>query len=146
MAKAEKTKTGRVIKKRFAPRVEQVPFFPGEPQTQQHFAQEADINVIIERFKRTGHLPDTASGGGQYLDISSMDFLAMQNQLVSVKTRLARLPAKVRNRFDNSPAAMLAFIEDPENAEEARKLGLLPPLPKAPPPNPQPPADPAVQP
>lgn len=117
---------------RFAPRVEQQPFFPGEPRTQQHFKEEVDINNIIARFKRTGHLPE-GTPGGQYMDITALDFMTMQNAMVAVKTRLAALPARVRERFDNSPQAMLAFIEDPANADEARKLGLLPPLPKEPP-------------
>lgn len=125
--------TPKKTRGRFAPRVEQQPFFPGEPRTQQHFKDEVDINNIIARFKRTGQLPE-GTPGGQYMDITAMDFMTMQNAMVAVKTRLAALPARVRERFDNSPQAMLAFIEDPANADEARKLGLLPPLPKEPPP------------
>jgi len=39
--------------------------------------------------------------------------------------QFAGLPAKLRKRFSNNPENMLRFLEDPKNAGEAVKLGLL---------------------
>jgi len=44
------------------------------------------------------------------------------------------LPAKVRDRFGQDPAEFLAFLSNPENADEARRLGILKPQEAAPPP------------
>lgn len=111
-------------------------YSPGTPITQQHFKEEVDINNIIARFKRTGNLPPGVEN--QYGDISSMDFLEMQNAVVAMKVRFGSLPAKTRDKFMNSPEAMLRFIEDPDNHTEARKLGLLPPEPSKAPEPPKP--------
>ena len=36
------------------------------------------------------------------------------------------IPAIIRKRFDNDPYQFLEFMENPENIEEARQLGLAP--------------------
>ena len=40
-----------------------------------------------------------------------------------------RLDARVRSRFNNSPQKFLEFFADPENREEAVRLGLVLPSP-----------------
>lgn len=116
-------------------RVEQQEFVPGIPKTQQHFREEVDINNIVAKFKRTGMVP-SINENPQYGDISSLDFLHMQNAVVDMKNRFMRLPGKTRARFNNDPHQMLRFIEDPENHDDAVKLGLLRKKPKAPTPTP----------
>lgn len=141
MSKPEKKPASRVRPRHV--RVEQQEFVPGQTKTQQHFREEVDINNIVARFQRTGMLSGASSTPLQYGDVSSMDFMAMQNLVVKMKGRFMGLPSKTRNLFNNDPAQMLAFIEDPENADQARKLGLLPPKPKAAPePPPEPPKAP----
>jgi hypothetical protein len=35
------------------------------------------------------------------------------------------LPANIRSRFDNDPAKLIDFMENPANREEAESLGLV---------------------
>jgi len=81
------------------------------------------------------------------------------NTIIAAQRAFEALPAKIRDRFANSPERFLAFLADPDNLDEAVKLGLVnkpepeinlpggnqppqppaPPPPAAPPPAPEPP-------
>lgn len=106
--------------------------FTSPSRTQQQFKDEANINHIVERYTRTGLLPSSKLTP-VYADLSSVDFQAMQNKIIDAQQGFARLPAKVRKQFDNDPYQLLRFMEDPANAEEAKRLGLLIEDPDAPP-------------
>ena len=98
--------------------------------TQQQFKEEADINTIVDRFLKSGVLP-TAVNMPQYVDYEGVfDFQSAMNVVRQADENFMRLDAKVRVRFNNSPQAFLEFFANPENAEEAVRLGLA--IPKAP--------------
>lgn len=97
--------------------------------TQQQFKEEADINTIVDRFLKSGVLP-TAVNMPQYVDYEGVfDFQSAMNVVRKADENFMRLDAKVRARFNNSPQAFLEFFANPENAEEAVRLGLA--IPKA---------------
>lgn len=98
-------------------------------RVQQAFRDETDINRIVARFTLTGTLPPEHSRTGSYLDVSSVDFLVAQNMVADMRSKFDRLPAKLRSKFSNSPHQMLRWLEDPDNAAEAVRLGLLVPKP-----------------
>lgn len=92
--------------------------------TQQSFAAEADINTIVDRFMKSGVLPQAATMP-QYVDYEGVfDFQSAMNVVRSADENFARLDARVRARFQNSPQAFLEFFADPANAVEADRLGL----------------------
>lgn len=102
------------------------------PLTQQHFKDDCDINLIVERMTRAGgydvggigHVPP------QFGDFSSaVDFQEAQNIIARAGEEFAALPSKVRERFQNNPLKMLEFVEDEKNTEEAIKLGIASPRP-----------------
>lgn len=100
-------------------------------KTQQHFAKEADVNEIVRRAERTGVLGDPLRPGMPrqvlYGDFTRVpDFHTMQVTVRKVNEEFIRLPAKLRDRFGNSPEAFLSFLQDPANLKEAVGLGLLP--------------------
>lgn len=98
--------------------------------TQQQFKEEADINTIVDRFLKSGVLP-TAVNMPQYVDYEGVfDFQSAMNVVRQADENFMRLDAKVRARFNNSPQEFLEFFANPENAEEAVRLGLA--IPKAP--------------
>lgn len=98
--------------------------------TQQQFKEEADINTIVDRFLKSGVLP-TAVNMPQYVDYEGVfDFQSAMNVVRQADENFMRLDAKVRARFNNSPQAFLEFFANPENADEAVRLGLA--IPKAP--------------
>ena len=99
--------------------------------TQQQFKEEADINTIVDRFMKTGHLPDPVSMP-QYVDYEGIfDFQSAMNVVRAADENFMRMDAKVRSRFNNSPQEFLEFFANPANVDEAVRLGLaLPPAPK----------------
>jgi phage internal scaffolding protein len=100
--------------------------------TQQQFREETDINTIVDRFMKTGHLPDPVSMP-QYVDYEGVfDFQSAMNVVRQADENFMRMDAKVRARFHNSPQEFLEFFADPANADEAVRLGLAVPQPKEP--------------
>lgn len=97
--------------------------------TQQQFAEEADINTIVNRFLKSGVLPTPVSMP-QYIDYEGVfDFQSAMNTVRAADENFMRLDAKVRARFNNSPQEFLEFFANPENASEAIRLGLAIPTP-----------------
>jgi phage internal scaffolding protein len=95
--------------------------------TQQQFKEEADINNIVDRFMKTGHLPDPVSMP-QYVDYEGIfDFQSAMNVVRQADENFMRMDAKVRSRFHNSPQEFLEFFADPANYDEAVRLGLAVP-------------------
>lgn len=100
-----------------------------ENLTKQEFAEEVDINTILRRFNITGQLPENVRMP-TYADFSEVyDFHSAANAIAQAKEAFEQMPADVRYRFGNDPAAFLAFCDNPANAEEAAKLGLTDPRP-----------------
>lgn len=94
--------------------------------TQQHFKDDCDINKVIERFTRTGLLPQYPGEDMQYGDYtSSVDYHEAMTIVAQAKQQFEALPSSVRDKFDNDPAKMLDFVSKKENIEESVKLGLL---------------------
>jgi len=95
--------------------------------TQQQFKEEADINTIVDRFMKTGHLPDPVSMP-QYVDYEGIfDFQSAMNVVRAADENFMRMDAKVRSRFNNSPQEFLDFFANPANVDEAVRLGLAVP-------------------
>jgi phage internal scaffolding protein len=94
-------------------------------RAQQHHKDECDINVILERFGKTGQVPvNTISGS--YGDFSGVhDYHTAMNALIAAESEFDALPAKIRNRFANDPANLIQFLDNPDNRAEAEKLGLV---------------------
>lgn len=86
---------------------------------------EVDINTIVRRFGLTGQLPEDVraptygdfTGVGNYHD--AMNAIALANEAFD------EMPAEVRYRFGNDPAAFVDFCSTPGNEDEMRKLGLI---------------------
>ena len=93
--------------------------------TQQQFKDECDINNIMEKFGMTGLIPQnplTASYG----DFSGVnDYHTALNAIIAAEEQFDALPATLRARFDNDPANLIDFMENPDNRSEAEKLGLV---------------------
>ena len=92
--------------------------------TAQEFLEESDINYIADKFMRTGELKQVAQlpTNGDFQGI--FDFQTAMNLIVDAKHEFMQLPAKIRSRFNNDPAQLIDFLEDPENDQEAIALGL----------------------
>lgn len=109
--------------------------------TQQHFKDECDINIIVERFGLTGELPQVLQLPA-YQDYEGIfDFQTAMNAVRAAEEGFMQLPAKLRARFQNQPQQLLEFLADDENRLEAEKLGLV----NKPQPSPEPAPAPSAQ-
>lgn len=95
--------------------------------TQQHFADNADINILVKRLGlEDAPLPVEAFDPRYYGDFSNVPDLRTALDLVrDAENRFMELPARLRSKFDNSSAKLWSWIQDPDNGPEAVRLGLL---------------------
>jgi len=94
---------------------------------QQQFRDESDINTILKQFNVTGQLPQGVSMP-QYGDFSQVtDYHSALNLVIKANDSFMALPAHVRARFNNDAGALVDFVSDPSNKDEAEKLGLTVP-------------------
>lgn len=94
---------------------------------QQHAKDECDINTIVRRFGLTGELPSGVRMP-QYGDFTGVtDYHSALNAVIAAQDSFSQLPADVRSRFNNDPAAFVDFCMNEENRAEAEKLGLVAP-------------------
>jgi len=92
---------------------------------QQHMKDECDINLIVERFGVTGQLPVRAIEPS-YGDFSGVtDYHTALNKIKAAEAEFMALPAKLRAKFDHDPNALLNFLENEANRDEAIELGLI---------------------
>jgi len=103
-------------------------------RTDQTQKEQCDVKNIMKKYgNKLSNVPDPIKGlQGDFSEIPS--FQQMQDILNQASTTFNSLPSKLRKRFDNDPAEMVKFLEDPNNNEEAVSLGLKikPPLPPEP--------------
>uniref|UniRef100_UPI0040478447 hypothetical protein n=1 Tax=Algoriphagus sp. TaxID=1872435 RepID=UPI0040478447 len=94
-------------------------------RTKQSFKEECDINTILKRFNITGQLP-VGPLQPQYGDFSGVvDYQTALNAVIAAQESFNALPATLRNRFANDPAAFVDFCSDESNREEMIRLGLV---------------------
>jgi len=93
-------------------------------RAQQSFADEVNINTIVRRFGVTGTVPNSLRPPtfGDFTGVG--DFQSALASIQAADDSFMSLDAKVRARFDNSPAAFLDFCFNPANLDEMRTLGL----------------------
>lgn len=92
---------------------------------QQHFKDECDINVLFARYLETGEMPQVLDGLSYGNFEGVFDFQTAMNAVRTAEGVFQQLPARIKNRFDNDPQKLLAFMADENNRDEAVFLGLL---------------------
>jgi len=107
----------------------------GETLTKQAFAIESNINHIVNKYLKTGQLPDNSRMAlAQFGDFTNVpSYKESLETVIRAQDMFSELPSAVRKRFKNNPEGLLEFLSDPENRDEAAKLGLLDPFTGKPP-------------
>lgn len=113
------------IRHAYSPRVRVAVEFSGSGRTKQSFKDECDINRIMSRYAATGVLDFIEKREARFADVSETDFLTAMQTVAEATTAFNSLPSALRERFENEPARLLAFLEDSRNLEEAIELGLV---------------------
>ena len=98
-----------------------------EPQiTDQSGKQAADINTIMDQYRKTGMLPQQTVAIPKYQDNTGIQSLEEAFNVVnSAVEQFEQLPAEVRRLMDNDPAQLENFISDEKNADTLKKYGLI---------------------
>ena len=91
--------------------------------TEQHHAEECDVNKILATYMKTGQLPQS-DPNAQYGDSSDYDFQSMQLQIAKAKSLFEELPEQVKAKFEFEPHRFLSFVEDERNHDELVQMGL----------------------
>lgn len=96
---------------------------------QQQFAKEADINVLIDRYKKTGSFYNPLVAASTPRTPQFSDLFAVPSDMTeqlaiiqNVQSLFASLPAKVRDSFGNDPAAFVAWAQDESNFAALNKM------------------------
>jgi len=104
-----------------------ISFAGTESKTKQSFKKDADINNIISKYVKTGVPPAAGNRQPMYGDFSSeTDYRDVVDRIKAAEMEFSKLNSDVRKQFKNDPGNMIAFMADPNNAEECISLGLLP--------------------
>lgn len=113
------------------------------------FKDDADINVLVDRAMRTGHLEERAVPPvfGDFTNVPSWEEANLF--IADARQRFMELPADVRKRFNNDAGQLVAAWTAVNNGsapehlvDELVQLGLWEKPPADPPPAAPPPADP----
>lgn len=105
---------------------------PEPTRAQQQFAEECDINTIVERFGLTGQLPQNAKTplNGDFVEVQ--DYQSALNKMIEADKAFMLLPAKIRAEFQNDAGKFVDFVSDEKNIEKAREWGFARPAAKEP--------------
>lgn len=92
--------------------------------TKQQFQKECDINNIIAKFQKTGVLEHQSKFAPRYSEYTPENLADALFIITEANSMFEELPAVIRERFNNSPAEFLQFVQDPDNEAEMIELGL----------------------
>lgn len=101
----------------------------GSSKTKQSFKDESDINNIVSNFGLLGNTPDMPlpEHFGDFTEVT--DYQTALNMVRQAGESFLTVPAHVRERFNNDPGVLMAFLGQETNRQEAIALGLIPPPP-----------------
>ena len=99
--------------------------FPEPTLCVQSQAEDTDINTIVRRFGLTGELPQGVRSPTYGDFVGTTDYTTALALIQEADEAFYSMPADVRSRFNNQPAAFLDFIDNPLNHDEAISLGLV---------------------
>lgn len=104
----------------------------GESMTQQHFAEETEINNIISFHDRTGLIKCVQQGVAKYGDFSEInEYKENLDMIKAADAAFNELPSNVRKRFSNNAGEFFEFATNPGNLDELVEMGLAEASPRA---------------
>lgn len=96
-------------------------------RTKQSFAEEADINNIVQKHDARTLIQSLNLAEKSYGDVTSFqDFHEIMNVLVEAEQDFQNLPSDVRRLFDNDVAVYLDTAHDDDKRNALVDLGHLP--------------------
>ena len=97
--------------------------------TKQSFAHECDFNNVLSKWQESGLITHLNPSPASYGDVSHYsDYQTSLELIREAQASFDALPSQIRDRFNNDPAYLMSYLDDPSNDDEACSLGLLKPL------------------
>lgn len=94
--------------------------------TRQEFVSQCNINNIVNKYVKNGNNPFVITQDAKYGDFTNVpshqDALDL---ILRAEDHFMQLPPQLRARFDNDAGLLLQFLGNPNNRQEAIKLGLV---------------------
>jgi len=122
----QKQPTERKIIRHGGPFNKEQIIFPKKGRTKQSFTDDCDINKIVARYQKTGAIAHLNKHQADYGFATSDDFSTAMRTVIVAQEMFDGLPSSIRNRFANDPGQFLDFVQDADNIDEGRRLGLWP--------------------
>lgn len=100
----------------------------GEVLTQQHMADQADLNKVMERAKRGVPMEVPGYMNGRqpmFMNLTGDTYHDMLIKVQQAEQEFMSLPARIRRKFSNNPEMLVRFANDPKNIPELVNLGLM---------------------
>lgn len=98
----------------------------GESRTQQHLHDLNSPRRLIEKYGSKRLKMALDADPAMFSDIPpTRDYKEALDLIARGERSFASLPSKIRNRFDNDPIKLVAFLNDHKNLDEAIELGLV---------------------
>lgn len=94
-------------------------------KTEQAHKDRVDVNNIIKKYARTGIIDHMHFVDPQFTECTGMDFKSAMDKVIAIEQKFQELPAKIRKHFDHDATKFLTFMENPDNKDEAKKLGIM---------------------
>lgn len=85
----------------------------------QSFKESSDINVIVDKAKRTGVLAHINNNAQFYADMTDFDYEGAKNKIAQTNSAFYELSSELRAEFDNDPAKFLTTVA-PMTPEEVQ--------------------------
>lgn len=93
--------------------------------TEQSHKNECDVNLIIKKYDRNGLIDHISRMEARFGDATALEFKEAMDLVTGATDMFNNLPAEIRGRFQNNPENLIGFMDNPDNREEAIKLGLI---------------------
>lgn len=104
-----------------------ITFDPDENRTEQQHKKDTNINYIMAKYQKTGVIDHVKKYGGQYMDVPAIDYREAMTLVAEANSMFEELPSLARKKFQNDPEVFLEYVQDPNNKESLREMGLLNP-------------------
>lgn len=104
--------------------------FTEPSMTKQSFKDECDINQIMAKYQKTGLITHIKKFEGEYGEYDPIDFTTAMQTIAEGQSMFEELPSQARKYFDNDPSKFMEFVQNPDNVEKMKELGLGYEMPK----------------
>ena len=84
-----------------------------------------DLSKILDPARKNQLLRHVSKFEGTYDDIPVQSYQEAMGIVAQAKTMFEELPSHIRSRFGGDPKQFLEFVQNPANAQEMKKLGML---------------------